>query len=329
MKLQSLYFALLTPALCLGTAPAAAQEWKPSKNVEIIVSSGPGGAADREARETQHFLQKLPGMPPIAVINRQGGGGTIAWTAVQQRQGDAHTISTLNVALLTNQILGSAKIGYRDLTPLAVLMREYVAVWTRSGGQIASGKELLARLKKDPGSVSFGLSPGLGNQNHIVLGMLAKAAGIDPKALKIVVYSSGGEGMTAALGGHVEVWAGTLGGALSRAPGSIRVLGVSAPDRQPGPAAEMPTFREQGISAVYAAFRGFVGPPGLTAPQRAYWDNAFSTIVKSAEWKEAELKHAWGSGYLDSAATRKFLDGEFDLLKTMLGELGVTKPQAQ
>ena len=323
MNAQQLLASLAVFAV-LAT-PAAAQEWKPSKNIEIIVSSGPGGAADREARETQRFLQQLPGMPPITVINRQGGSGTIAWTSVQQRAGEAHTIATLNVALLTNQILGNAKIGYRDLTPLTVLMREYIAVWTRAASPVTSGKDLIARLKKDPGSVSFGLSPGLGNQNHIVLGMLAKAAGIDPKVLKIVVYSSGGDGMTAALGGHVEVWAGTLGGALARSGNNIRVLGVSAPQRQQGPAAEMPTFREQGVDAVYSAFRGFVGPPGLTAAQRAYWDSAFSTIVKSPEWKEAELKHAWGSGYLDSAATRKFLDGEFDLLTKMLAELGVTK----
>ena len=105
------------------------------------------------------------------------------------------------------------------------------------------------------------------------------------------------------------------------------MLGISAPDRQPGQAAELITFREQGINAVYSAFRGFSGPPGLTPPQRAFWDNAFSTIVKSPEWKEAELKHGWGAGYLDSAGTRKFLDGEYELLTKMLSELGVTKAQ--
>jgi putative tricarboxylic transport membrane protein len=316
---------LAVAAAWLAATPAAAQEWKPARNIDIIVSSGAGGAADREARETQHFLQKLPGMPPVAVTNRPGGGGTIAWSSVIQREGDAHVISTLNVALLTNHILGSSKITYKDLTPLAIMMREYIAVWTRSENPITSGKELIARLKKDPSSVSFGLSPALGNQNHIVLGMLAKAAGIDPKALKIVVYSSGGAGMTAALGGHVDVWAGTVGGALTRQAATIRVLGVSAAERQPGGAAGMPTFREQGIDAVYAAFRGWQGPPGLTAAQRAYWDSAFSTIAKSEEWKQAELKNAWGSGYLDSNATPKYLDGEYQLLKKMLAELGVTK----
>jgi putative tricarboxylic transport membrane protein len=320
--------ALCLPlGFCLALSSAAAQEWKPTRNIDIIVSSGAGGAADREARETQRFLQKLPGMPAIAVTNRPGGGGTIAWTFVAQRPGDAHTISTLNVALLTNQVLGSAKIGYRDLTPLAILMREYIAVWTRTASPIGSAKELIARLKQDPSSVSFGLSPALGNQNHIVLGMLAKAAGIDPKALKIVVYSSGGQGMTAALGGHVEVWAGTLGGALARSQkgGGVRVLGVSAEQRPAGPAAQLPTFREQGIDVVYSAFRGFQGPPGLTAAQRAFWDQAFATIVQSEEWKEVELKHAWGSGHLDSAATLKFLDGEYQMLEKILAELGVIK----
>ena len=326
MLVKRFQVCLLTSAFCLATA-SVAQDWKPSRPIEIIVSSGPGGAADREARETQHFLQQLPGMPPITVVNRQGGGGTLAWTAVAQREGDAHTLGTLSTAVLTNQILGVGKLGYRDFTPLAILMREYVAVWTRAGSPIGSAKELLARLKKDPASVSFGLSSALGNQNHIVLGMLAKAAGIDPKQLKIVVYSSGGQGMTAALGGHVDVWAGTLGGAVTRPAGTIKVLGVSAPQRQPGEAAEMPTFREQGVDAVYSAFRGWLGPPGLTPAQRAYWDQAFATIARSDEWKKAEIKNGWGSGYLDSAATRKFLDGEYEMLRNIMVELGVTKPQ--
>jgi len=327
MKLRSiLSFCLLPSAFCLAVSPSLAQDWKPSRNIDIIVSSGPGSASDREARETQKLLQELPGVPPVVVTNRQGGGGTLAWTFVSQRAGDAHFLSTLNVALLTNQILGTTQIRYQDLTPLTILMREFIAVWTRAESPIASARDLVVRLKKNPQSVSFGLSPALGNQNHIVLGMIAKAAGIDPKALKIVVYSSGGQGTIAALGGHVDVWAGTLGGAIPHAQsGAIRVLGISTEQRQPGPAAELPTFREQGIDAAYFAFRGFLGPGGLTPAQRAFWDQAFSTIVQGEEWKKAQEKNAWGSGFLDSAGTRKHLDAEFEVLKKILADLGVTK----
>ena len=47
--------------------PAAAQEWKPQKNVELIVSAGAGGAADRQARLLQRFLQAVPGIPSVTV----------------------------------------------------------------------------------------------------------------------------------------------------------------------------------------------------------------------------------------------------------------------
>jgi putative tricarboxylic transport membrane protein len=307
-------------------APVAdAQEWKPSRNVEIVVSSGAGGAADREARVAQKFIQALPGIPSVTVNNKPGGAGLVAWTYLSQHPGDAHYIATLNVALVTNQILGVSKLRYQDLTPLSILMREYVAVWVRAESPISSAKDLLARLRKDPASVSFGFSPARGNQNHIVVGMLARAAGVDPKALKLVVYSSGGQGTTAALGGHVDVWAGTLGGALPHAQtNAIRVLGVSATERQPGPAATLPTFKEQGIDAAYYAFRGFIGPGGLTPAQIAYWDQAFATIVKNPEWKKVALEHAWGEDFRGSGETRKHLDAEYELLRKMLAELGVT-----
>ena len=213
----------------LSLNAVSAQDWKPTKNVDVVVSSGAGGAADRQARVIQRFVQALPGVPSVTVTNRPGGGGTIAWTVLNQHRGDAHYIATMNVTLVTNQVLGLSSIRYQDLTPLNILLREYIAVYTRSDSAISSTRELVARLKKDPSSVSFGLSPARGNQNHIVLGMIARSAGIDPKALKIVVYSSGGQGITAALGGHVDVWAGTVAGALPHVQSNaVRVLGVSS-----------------------------------------------------------------------------------------------------
>ena len=307
-------------------APLHAQPWKPTRNIEIIVSSGAGGAADREARELQKHLHTLPGMPAITVNNRPGGSGSIAWSSLNQHQGDAHWIATMNVALLSNQILSVTQLSYRDLTPLAMLMRETIAVWTHFDSPIKSAKDLMTRLKANPASVSFGLSPGLGNQNHIVLGMLAKSAGIDPKLLKIIVFSSGGNGMTAALGGHVDVWVGTLGGAIPLAQsGKINVMGVSAEKRQPGKAVAMPTFREQGINAVYAAYRGVIGPGGLSAAQRAYWDATFARVVNSAPWKATALEHAWEPDYKNSADARQHLDSEYATLQKILVELGVTQ----
>lgn len=67
-----------------------AQGWKPEKNVEIVSSSGPGGASDRQARTVQALLQSMPGIPSVTVNNRPGGGGTVALTVLAQHPADAH-----------------------------------------------------------------------------------------------------------------------------------------------------------------------------------------------------------------------------------------------
>jgi putative tricarboxylic transport membrane protein len=258
------------------------------------------------------------------VTNRAGGAGLVALNFIAQHAGDPHYLGILSTGILTNQITGLSKIGYQDITPLNILMREYIAVWTRSESPIASGRDMIARIKREPGSVAFAFSTARGNQNHVVIGMFARAAGVDPKALKTVIFPSGGQGMTAALGGHVDVWVGTAGGALPyMANGSIRVLGITAPQRAAAKFAAVPTFREQGIDATYYAWRGFLGPKGLTAAQIAYWDQAFARVAQSDDWKKELEDNAWAEGYLNSADTRRHLDAEFEMLGRMLVELGV------
>ena len=90
----------------IAAVPALAQEWKPERNIEMVVSSGAGGAADRSARTIQKFLQDIPGMPSVVVNNKPGGSGTVAWTYVNQHPGDGHYISTLNTALVIHFLNG-------------------------------------------------------------------------------------------------------------------------------------------------------------------------------------------------------------------------------
>ena len=315
----------LTAAVCLGMlAPALSQTWKPERNVEIVVNSGAGGAADRQARFVQRMLQILPGIPSLSVVNRSGGGGIMALTFMTQHPGDAHYISTLTTAILTNHLVGTTKLSYRDITPLNILMREYIVATVRSDSSIASARDLVARLKKDPGAVSFGFATARGNQNHIVVGMIARAAGVDPKALKLVVFPSGAAGLTAVLGGHVDVLIGTPGTPLAQHEGGkARVLAMSAPSRQSGKLAAFPTFLEQGIDAIYYSWRGFLAPKGVTPAQVAFWEQAFEKITQAESWKQDLDNNGWSEDLRNSAETRKHLETEHELLARMLTELGV------
>ncbi|MGZ8155063.1 MAG: tripartite tricarboxylate transporter substrate binding protein [Burkholderiales bacterium] len=310
--------------IVFGAGAASAQQWKPERNVEIVVNSGAGGAADRQARFVMKALQALPGMPTMTAVNRVGGGGIVALTFITQHPGDAHYLSTLSTGIVTNNLVGTTKLSFRDVTPLNILMREYVTATVRADSPIANAQDLLARLKKDPTSVSFGFATARGNQNHIVIGMIARAAGVDPKGLKTVVFASGAAGLTAGLGWHVDMLVGTPGTALPQAAaGKARVVAVSAPARQPGKLAGVPTFREQGIDAVYYAWRGFLAPRDLTPAQIAFWEQAFSTIAQGESWKKDLEANAWADDLRASAETRKHLEAEQELLGRMLVELGV------
>ena len=316
-------FALMALVL---SAPAGAQDWSPSSNVEIIVSTGAGGASDRQARTVQKLLQSMPGIPSVTVNNRPGGGGTVALAALSQHSGDAHYMYVMQSGLLVNRIVGRSKVGYREFSPISMLMREHIIAWVKADSPVSSAQDLIARLRKDPGGLAFGLSNALGNQNHIIIAMLARVAGVDPKAVKVVVYSSGGQGVTAALGGHVDVWVGSAATVVPHAKsGAARTLGIGAAERQPGPFAEVPTFREQGVDAVFSDARGFLGPRDLAPAQVNYWSNTFGRMVREDAWKKELERFGWEHDYRNAANTMRFLDERSELLTSILGELGLVK----
>jgi putative tricarboxylic transport membrane protein len=226
--------------------------------------------------------------------------------------------------MVTNYLLGVSKLHYSDFTPLSILLREYVLVAVRAESPIATGADLLERLRKDPASVSFTFSSSPGNHNHVIIGMILKAAAADMKKARVIVQKSGGEAVTAILGGHIDVFVGAPANATPHIQsGKARAIGISAPQRQAGALAGYPTLKEQGMDAVFFSWRGFIGPKGLTAPQLAFWDQAFAKAIQGEEWKQDLAKNAWAEDFMGSAATRKHLDGEHELLSGMLAELGV------
>ena len=327
MYLADISRSWIVPVACaavLAPGAAPAQEWKPARNVDIVVASGAGGSSDRSARVVQKLLSANSAFPSVSVTNRPGGGGTVAFAFMSQHAGDPHYISTFSATMVTNHILGVSKQHYSDFTPLSILLREYPLVAVRAESPIMNGKDLLDRLRKDPSSLSFAFASSPGNHNHVIIGMILKAAGVDMRKAKVVVQKSGGEAATAMLGGHIDVFVGAPANLTPHLQSSkARAIGISAPQRQSGTLAGYPTLKEQGMDAVFFSWRGFIGPKGLTAPQIAFWDQAFARAVKGEEWKKDLEQNAWAEDFMGSAATRKHLDGEEALLTGMLAELGV------
>jgi putative tricarboxylic transport membrane protein len=240
----------LCAAGCLSASACAQQAWAPSKNVEIVVSSAPGGSNDKTGRSVEKMLNDLKLVPTsLTVNNKPGGGGNIAYAYMNTHVGDGHYLLVGTTALLSNHIVGSSKLNYNDFTPIASLFNDYVVFAVYAASTMKSGKDLIARLKSNPQSVPVGFATTLGSHNHIAAGLLMKAAGGNARDLKPVAFKGSAEAVTALLGSHLELVttaAGNVAGHVQA--GKLRVVGVSSDKRQPGVFAQIPTWKEQGVN---------------------------------------------------------------------------------
>jgi putative tricarboxylic transport membrane protein len=318
---------VITIAATTLAATAGAQGWSPSRNVEIIVGSAPGGSNDKTARSVEKAIVDGKLIPTsLSVVNKPGGGSSIAFTYVSQKAGDPHTLLVGTTALLTNHIVGRSKLNHKDFTPIASLFNDYVVFAVNANSPIKTGKELAAKLKEDPQSLSIGFATALGSHNHIAAGMLAKSIGVNPRSLKVVAFKGSSEAITQLLGGHIDMVttaAGNVSGHL--AAGRLRVVGVSANQRFGGALASIPTWKEQGVDLVYGGWRAIVAPKGLTADQVAYWEGVLRKATSTPEWKANIARNYWSDDFVTSAQFTKDIDKDYNDIRSVLVDLGLAK----
>jgi putative tricarboxylic transport membrane protein len=328
-KCIGLLWLAIAAALCVTVvAPALAQSgWKPDSAVEIIVPSGPGGGTDHTARVVQQIMQqKQLVSAPVNVVNKTGGGGAIAVNYLNQFRGNAHYMHLASAVFLTSHIVGRTTTHYTDVTPLALLQSEYVVMAVKSDSPLKNANDLVARLKKDPGSLSISVGTSFGGANHSAIAAVARAGGIDPRKLKTVVFKASSEAAVAALGGHVNVVSASASQVLTHVrSGALRLIAVTAPARLKGDLGTVPTLKEQGINVEVNNFRMLLGPKDLTAPQVAYWDQVLAKLVQTDEWTKDLERDVVEGTYMNSRDIRKYLDSEYAELKSLLIEMGLVK----
>ena len=323
---------LLAVLLSVVAAGASAQgAWKPERNVEIVVGSASGSGTDRTARLIQSIWIAQRTLDVASVVtNKPGGGGGISWAFLNQHAGDPHYLLVTSYNIVTNHITGRSTLTYSDFTPLSLLISEYIVYSVRADSPHKSLADLIAALKKDPGSVPVAVSSSLGGANHIALGLLVKAAGIDVKKMKVVVYPGTGPAMAALLGGHVGLFvnsaSATAGPVLN---GSARALAIAAPKRLPAPFASVPTLTELGLPVVADNWRLVVAAKNLSDAQRSYWDNAFKQLAGSEEWNRELRENHMSNSYRNSADTTRYIAAQYAEIRDILEELGLARAPMQ
>ncbi len=306
----------------------AAQGWKPMRPVAFIVGAGAGTSSiDLTARTLQRVWDenRAIGMP-IVVINKPGASNNIAWSYLNERDKDGHSIAIGTTNLVSNPGMDAHAVGHRDITPLAVLFDDYIILLVRADSPLRSMADVRQRLIKDPGALSFGLSPGLGGGAHAASALVVKAFGVDASKGRYIPFKGASVAITAMIAGDIDiVSASTVNAPPFLASGRARAIGVIAPQRLSGSLAGVPTVREQGVNAEFTNWRAVIGPKGMRKEQVAFWVQALAVANKSDTWQSALLRNFWRENFLTGRAADAFLEKQASVFRALWAEIGVKK----
>lgn len=290
----------------------------------IMAPAGPGGGWDQTARSIQTVMQQEGISNNVQVVNVPGAGGTIglAQFASQQKGKDDALIVGGYVmvgAILTNK----SPVTLKDVTPIARLTGEYEAVVVPASSPLKTMGDLIEALKKDPGAVSWA-GGSAGGTDHIAVGLIAQAAGVDPTKINYIAYAGGGEALASILGSQVTAGISGYGEFESQVKsGALRLLAISS--AEPIEGIDAPTLKESGLDVVVENWRMLAAAPGLTDEQKAAISADVEKLAKSAAWQDVLKTKGWQDTYLSGDAFDKQLNADITATESILKEIGLVQ----
>ncbi|WP_019451909.1 tripartite tricarboxylate transporter substrate-binding protein [Cupriavidus sp. BIS7] len=311
------FVATATLAAAVVAAPAYASE-----SLKVMIGANPGGGFDQTGRSIGAAMVAAGVAKSASYDNKGGAGGTIGLTQfVNTDKGNPNALIVTGAVMVGAIETNHPPVTLKNATPIARLFADTMVLTVPASSPIKSIKDLTTQLKANPGSVSWG-GGSKGSIDHILAGLIAKEAGVDPKKINYVPFQGGGEASASILGGHVTVG---IAGVSEFLPfiktGKMRALAVTSKDRT----ADIPTLKEQGINVEIYNWRGVYGAPGISPEQRKALIDAVVKGTENQVWKEALQKNDWTPFLLTGDEFGKFVDAESARLGGTLRELGVAK----
>ena len=314
--LKSLAALAATGALPTAWAQAGA-------NLKMLIPANPGGGWDTTGRALGKAMLDAKQAATVTYDNKGGAAGALGLAPfLASAKGDPNQLMVMGAVMLGGLITSKSPLNLMQATPLARLTTEYNVFVLPANSPFKTMAEVIAQLKKDPGSVKWG-GGSRGATEHIAAAMIAREAGVDPSKINYVAFRGGGEATAAILGGNV-----TIGGSgMSEfaeyiKTGKMKPVAVTSGQRLASDK-NIPTLKELGINVEIGNWRGVFGAPGITPAQRKGLIDALVATTQSASWKDALAKNDWMPAVLTGDDFTKFVDSEFASLRAIMAKSGM------
>jgi putative tricarboxylic transport membrane protein len=320
MKYRAILFAVTVVAI-MAVCLASAQEFKPSKQIEAVVHTGPGGGSDLFARAIAELLQKEKLISQrMQVVNKPGGGPAVAMSYLAEKKGDTHTIGFFTGVWVTNPLTtAEATVTVKDLTPVVRLALEPAVIAVKADSPYKNMKDFIEAAKKSPNQLRQS-GGSITSRDNLMRMLIQKATGTQ---WTFISFPSGGERLSNLLGGHVQLMViePQEAGEQIRA-GNLRVIAALTEKRLVS-LPNVPTIKEQGIDVpLIPQARGVVAPPAVAREVVQYWEGVFERFEKSPTWKQYLEQNQFEDGFLKGPALSKFFDDLTVQMREVLKEAG-------
>ncbi len=315
---------LLTLSACggAGTPGGGRTAAKPTKPVEFVISTAPGGGSDIYARVMQSVIEKQQLSPqPVNPVNKEGGSGAVAFQYVFDKKGDMHYVMiTLNSFWTT---LITQKLPYKpeDFTPIANLANDPFFLWVNEDSPWKTAQDFIKAAQEKEMVVA---GTGSKQEDEVLFRRIQEVA--KTKAFKYVPQSGGGTVATALAGhqGGVEATVNNPSeglGLYQGSPRKLRPICTFQPDSpKDGPFKGLVTCKSQGLPIDdYYIVRSIMAPPGLSAEQQKFWIDVFKGVFDSAEWKSFMTQNALDPNFVAGDDFKKLVQ-QFTKLHTEIAQ---------
>lgn len=286
---RAFLFLIGGTACALAGWPAVQAQTYPSKPVTLVVPFPAGGATDTATRLVATHLGQVLGQT-VVVENAAGASGAIAAQKVVRANPDGYTLlaGTINEVVLVPIANPGTPYKYKDLAPIGEIGVTSFALVANPKVAANDIDELLALVRKKPGSVNIGI-PGVGTLQHVAAAMLAQQA----KVNWVTVPYKGAAPLNAdLLGGQIDLAVITLPSAIGYIQeGKLKSLGLMSLKRDER-SGDLPTINEgheiKGFTT--DAWLGLLAPAKTPPAAIARMNAALNETLKKPDVREGLVK---------------------------------------
>ncbi|MFC8801198.1 Bug family tripartite tricarboxylate transporter substrate binding protein [Promicromonospora sp. NPDC057138] len=296
-------------------------------DLSIVVPAGPGGGWDSTGRAMQADLQEEGLVGSASVTNVDGAGGTVGLANIANAT-DPNTLLVMGLVMVGAVETNQSQARIEDTTPIARLTEEQEVIVVPAESPYETVEDLVADVEKNGKDVTI-TGGSAGGTDHILAGMLLKAAGLPAEDiandLNYVAYSGGGESLAALLGNKVDAGiSGVSEYAEQVEAGKLRALAVSGGERVDA-LPDTPTLTEAGYDLVLTNWRGVVAPGSIDDAEKEALTDAVTELAESDAWQATLEEQGWDDAFLTGDDFDSYLTDNIAEIQVVLKDIGLVE----